>query len=380
MKNFDIIILGCGAAGAMCALTCKNKNFAVIDVATKPAKKLLVTGNGRCNLTNTNVNSSFYNTDIDNYLKRFNNNQTLDFFENLGLETYADEEGRVYPISNSAKSVVDVISQKLNPANLFLGQKIVSVKKENGGFVVETDKDVFKSTKLVVTTGGNSFPILDDLGAKYDKFTASLVALKAKNTRDLNGIKLSDVKVTVKNKFGTKSEVGEVLFKEEGVSGIVIFNLSTLFSRNKDFSGKIEIDLLPKLSEKEIFAKLIKRKNLAVYGDKFFVGMFQNAVANEIFKQAKINTNKTVKEFSDEEIDKMTKTIKNLSFDVFGRYENNQVFSGGVKLEDLTQNLESKQIKNLFFCGEIVDVDGVCGGYNLQWAWTSGHIVGENLW
>ena len=262
---------------------------------------------------------------------------------------------------------------------LFLGQKIVSVKKENGGFVVETDKDVFKSTKLVVTTGGNSFPILDDLGAKYDKFTASLVALKAKNTRDLNGIKLSDVKVTAKNKFGTKNEVGEVLFKEEGVSGIVIFNLSTLFSRNKDFSGKIEIDLLPKLSEKEIFAKLIKRKNLAVYGDKFFVGMFQNAVANEIFKQAKINTNKTVKEFSDEEIDKMTKTIKNLSFDVFGRYENNQVFTGGVKLEDLTENLESKQIKNLFFCGEIVDVDGVCGGYNLQWAWTSGHIVGENL-
>lgn len=379
MKNFDIIILGCGAAGAMCALTCKNKNFAVIDAATKPAKKLLVTGNGRCNLTNTNVNSSFYNTNIDNFLSRFNNNQTLDFFENLGLETYADEEGRVYPISNSAKSVVDVISQKLNPASLFLGQKIVSVKKEDDGFVVETDKDVFKSTKLVVTTGGNSFPILDDLGVKYGKFTASLVSLKAKNTRDLNGIKLSDVKVTVKNKFGTKSEVGEVLFKEEGVSGIVIFNLSTLFSRNKVFSGKIEIDMLPKLSEKEIFAKLIKRKNLAVYGDKFFVGMFQNAVANEIFKQAKINTNKTVKEFSDEEIDKMTKTIKNLSFDVFGRYENNQVFSGGVKLEDLTQNLESKQIKNLFFCGEIVDVDGVCGGYNLQWAWTSGHIVGENL-
>ncbi len=379
MKNFDIVILGCGAAGVMCALSCKNKNFAVIDVVTKPAKKLLVTGNGRCNLTNTNVNSSFYNTNIDNYLNRFNNNQTLDFFENLGLETYADEEGRVYPISNSAKSVVDVISQKLNPANLFLGQKIVSVKKENGGFVVETDKDVFKSTKLVVTTGGNSFPILDDLGAKYDKFTASLVSLKAKNTRDLNGIKLSDVKVTVKNKFGTKSEVGEVLFKEEGVSGIVIFNLSTLFSRNKDFSGKIEIDMLPKLSEKEIFAKLIKRKNLAVYGDKFFVGMFQNAVANEIFKQAKINTNKNVKEFSDEEIDKMTETIKNLSFGDFGRYENNQVSSGGVKLEDLTQILESKQIKNLFFCGEIVDVDGVCGGYNLQWAWTSGHIVGENL-
>ena len=124
MKNFDIIILGCGAAGAMCALTCKNKNFAVIDVATKPAKKLLVTGNGRCNLTNTNVNSSFYNTNIDNYLNRFNNKQTLDFFEKLGLETYADEEGRVYPISNSAKSVVDVISQNLILQIYFWGKRL----------------------------------------------------------------------------------------------------------------------------------------------------------------------------------------------------------------------------------------------------------------
>ena len=117
--------------------------------------------------------------------------------------------------------------------------------------------------------------------------------------------------------------------------------------------------MLPKLGKKEIFNKLVERKKLGVFGDKFFVGMFQNAVANEIFKQAQINTNKNVK--------------------VFGCYENNQVFSGGVKLEDLTENLESKQIKNLFFCGEIVDVDGICGGYNLQWAWTSGHIVGECL-
>ena len=380
MKNFDGIILGCGAAGAMCAISSKVKSLAVIDVATRPAKKLLVTGNGRCNLTNTNVNSSFYNTNIDRYLKRFDNKQTLRFFNSLGLETYADDEGRVYPISNSAKSVVDVISQKLNDENLFLGQKIVSVRKEKEFFVVETDKEVFKAKKLVVTTGGNSFSLLGNLGVKYAKFTPSLVSLKAKNTRELNGIKLSDVKVTATNKFGSVIEIGEVLFKEEGLSGIVIFNISTLFARNNDFSGSVSIDLLPKLSKKEIFEWLIERKKLDVFGDKFFVGMFQNAVANEIFKQAKINTNKNVKEFSDQEIDGMVNIIKNLHFEVFGCYENNQVFSGGVRLDDLTENLESKQIKNLFFCGEIVNVDGVCGGYNLQWAWTSGHIVGESLW
>lgn len=379
MKEFDVAIIGCGASGAMCAITTKNKNVAIFDSSTKTVKKLLVTGNGRCNLTNTNVNSSFYNTNIDDFLKRFNNFQTLDFFKSIGLETYADEEGRVYPISNSAKSVVDVMTQKLEKRELFLGQSVVSVAKEKDVFVVKTEKDSFKAKKLVVTTGGNSFAILDELGVKYKEFTPSLVALRCKNTRDLNGIKISNVNVTAKGKFGKQSEMGEVLFKEEGVSGIVIFNLSALFARQKDFSGEIEIDLLPKLTEKEIAKKLCERQKLSVNADKFFVGMFQNAVANEIFKQAKINTNKNCKDFSTTEIEKMSKTIKSLKFEVCGHYENNQVFSGGVKLEDLTQNLEHKQIKNLFFCGEIVDVDGVCGGFNLQWAWTSGHIVGENL-
>lgn len=379
MKNFNVVVLGCGAAGSMCTLASKTSNLAVIDVATRPAKKLLATGNGRCNLTNMNVNSSFYNTNIDKFLKKFDNKKTLSFFNSLGLEVYADEEGRVYPISNSAKSVVDVISQKLNPENLFLERKIISVKKDKNGFVIETDKEEFKAEKLVVTTGGNSFSILDDLGVKYSKFKPSLVALRTKNTRDLNGIKISDVKVTAKNKFGIVSEIGEVLFKEEGVSGIVVFNLSTLFARNNDFSGIIEIDLFPKLSKKEIFDKLVERKKLNVFGNKFFVGMFQNAVANEIFKQAQTNINKNCKDFSNQEIEKMVDAIKGLVFEVFGCYENNQVFSGGVKLEDLTENLEYKQINNLYFCGEIIDVDGVCGGYNLQWAWTSGHIVGECL-
>ena len=146
-----------------------------------------------------------------------------------------------------------------------------------------------------------------------------------------------------------------------------------------DFHGKITIDLLPKVTEKELCNKLEKRKAICTDTNKLFVGMFVNAVANEIFKQSKFNINIKPQNMTDVAIQNLAKTIKNLQFDVCGAYDNNQVYSGGVNLNDLTDNLESKQIPSLFFVGEICNVDGVCGGYNLQWAWTSGHIVGESL-
>lgn len=380
MKSYKVIILGCGASGSMCAISSKEKKIAILDCSTKPAKKIMVTGNGRCNLTNKNVCSDCYNVNIDKYLKKFNPNDTLNFFESIGLEHFSDEEGRIYPISNSAKSVVDVLTERLDKNNIFLENKVMSISKQGEKFVVETDKEEFSADKLVVATGGNSSEILKNLGLGFSPFIPSLVALRCKDTRDLNGVKVSDVRVTATNKKEQrKSEIGEVLFKEGGVSGIVIFNLSTLFSRINNFEGKIEIDLLPKMSHSELFEKLKKRKQLGNRMDKFFVGMFHNAIANEIFKQAKINTNGSSKKLTDSEIEKMVNSIKNLHFEVVGCYDNNQVFSGGVNLCDLDENLMSKQIKNLYFCGEIVNVDGVCGGYNLQWAWTSGHIVGESL-
>lgn len=381
MKKYKAIILGCGASGVMCALSTSEKSLAIIDGATKPAKKLLVTGNGRCNLTNKNVDSGFYNTNIDNFLKRFSNNDTLKFFEKLGLVCYVDEEGRVYPFSNSAKSVVDALTTNLEQkADLFLGEKVEKIECGNGKFKIKTTNDEFEAEKLVVSTGGNSIQILNDLKIKFKEFEPSLVALKSEQTKDLNGIKLSNVLVTAKCGKDEKKEMGEVLFRENGISGIAIFNLSTLFARKGLFSGETFVDILPKLNEREVTEMLMKRReDLLVNVDKFFVGFLQNAVANEIFKQAKINTNKKTDKLTDEEIRKIAFAIKNLHFDVCGTLDNNQVFSGGVSLNNLNENLMSKEIPNLYFAGEIVDVDGECGGYNLQWAWTSGHIVGKSI-
>lgn len=382
MKNYKVIIIGAGASGVMCAIATKEKNIAIIDKNTKPLKKVLVTGNGRCNLTNLKTTSKNYNQNIDKFLSKFNIQKTLEFFESIGLETFADEENRIYPISNSSKSVVDVLMQKLNnKADLILGQSVESVEKTSNGFIVKTDIETFSCEKLVIATGGNSVEnIFKDLNIKYKNFYPSLVAVKSKDVKDLNGVKVSNVLVTATNSKGEiKKELGEVLFKDGGLSGIVIFNISSIFARISSFKGLIEIDLLPNLSIQQLTKKLEKRKELNVNLDKFFVGMFQNSVANEIFKQTKINTNINSLKLTNEQITKLAKTIKNLKFEVYDCFDNNQIHSGGVKLENLTDELMCKQINNLYFAGEVCDVDGECGGFNLQWAWTSGFVVGDSL-
>ncbi len=382
MKKYKTIIIGCGASGIMCAINAKGDNIAVIDVATKPGKKILVTGNGRCNLTNVNLDSSYYNQNIDKYLKRFNVNETLKFFSGIGLEYFNDEEGRVYPISNSAKSVVDVLVNKLEgKVDLYCEHRVEDVNYENGLFKIKTDKVDFMCENLVVSTGGYSLiDSIKSLNINYLTNSPSLVSLKCDNVKkELNGIKVSNVLVSATNGKESVKEMGEVLFKENGLSGIVIFNLSTIFARNNEFKGNIVIDLMPKITDKELMNKLTKRMELNIKMSKFFVGMFQNSLADEILRRAKIDTNINSDKLQVKQIEDLVKVIKNMSFNVVGCFDNNQVFSGGVDLNDLDDNLMSKKVPNLYFCGEVCDVDGVCGGYNLQWAWTSGKIVGDSL-
>ena len=377
---FDVIILGAGASGMMCASTIKRKKVAVVDQAKNAAKKIMVTGNGRCNLGNNSISSKFYNRNIDSFLKQFSEIETAKFLADLGLVTYVDDEGRIYPISNSAKSVMDILEYGARKASFFLGERIKNIKREGTSFVVNLETKIITSPKIVVATGGGSDEILKMLKVPYKEFVPSLVSLKSKQTRDLNGTRVSNVLVKATNAFGkTRSEKGEVLFRENGLSGIVIFNLSTLYARSGRFEGKVEIDLLPDLSEQTLKDILRKRKSLEARLDKFFVGMFANSVANEIFKQSKLNTNAPCATLKENEILILANTIKNMQFNVCGALDNNQVFSGGVPLEDLDENLMHKNLQGVYFVGEICDVDGVCGGYNLQWAWTSGHIVGEEI-
>ena len=380
MKKFDVLILGGGASGIVSAikLASKGKTVGIIEKGFVVGKKILVTGNGRCNLTNMNMSSNFYNQDIDKFLKRFDEKETLKFFKDLGLLCTIDEEKRVYPFSNSAKSVLEVLTGKLKELKVSIieNEEVLEISKQKD-FEVRTDKNNFASKNIIVATGGKTnLKLFDKFGIKYKEFVPSLVAVKTENTKRLNGIKVSPVLVTAIAKNKMNREMGEVLFKESGLSGIVVFNLSSIFARGNNFEGEIIIDLMPSFKEEDILYLLKTRKNLS---GNILEGIFARELYLELFDRLGID-NKSASKMNEKELVKLSKLIKELKFTVLGYYDNSQVSSGGILLSELNENLESNKVKGLYFTGEVIDVDGICGGYNLQWAWTSGSIAGDSIW
>ncbi len=381
MRKFDVVILGGGASGIFTAINVNiNKKVAIIEKSDRLGKKILATGNGRCNLTNTDLDCKFYNTPkVAKLFNFFDNCKAVDYFSQIGLETYADTEGRCYPMSNSANSVLDILLKQVSlKSNIeeVLSTVATSIKQENNQFVLSlSNGEEVVCDKLVIATGGNAGKeYLDKLSVKYSEFVPSLVGLKTEKNKGLAGVRVSNVKVSFKD----FEETGEILFKEDGISGIVIFNLSTIFARNNLKKGRIIIDLLPDYSYNKLIEILTKscRNNPKYLISEILEGLMHKSLAKNILFRLNIKEIEANK-ITSKELDSIVKEIKEYKVIVTGISDNNQVHSGGVSLDNLTDKLMYKDISDLYFVGEIVDVDGACGGYNLQWAWTSGKIVGE---
>ena len=379
-------IIGGGASALMCACFAKNKNITIIEKSEKFGKKILATGNGRCNLTNNNMNKYSYNRNIDKYLKKFTSSDAINFFNKIGLEIYHDEEGRVYPISNSANSVLDVLRNHLN------GKQNITIETEKDVIDIEKFENNYKIIykngnfdffdKIIVASGNNTnLSIFDKFNVKYKPFAPSLCALLTEKHKHLAGVRVKNVLVKCNFLNYEFKEIGEVLFRDDGISGIVIFNLSAHMARSNNYNRKIVIDFLPDVEINNLKAQLQNRRNnlFKLESKEFLTGLFHKAINSELLSKCKIDSNKLVKDISDKEIEKLCGLIKNYELNSKGYCDNNQVMSGGILLSELTETLESKENKGMFFIGEVIDVDGVCGGYNLQWAWTSGKIVGECL-
>lgn len=385
MKKYDVIIVGGGAGGLMASLQFdkSTKKVLLIDAGYSLGKKILVTGNGRCNLTNLNMSSKYFNCNIDKFLSKFNQEKTIKYFNSLGLETLADECGRVYPITNSAKSVVDVLTKKLETIsnvevinNLF----VEDVKIVENGYIVSGKNSEFFTKNLIISNGNIDNNFLGKFCTKKIKRNPSLVALTTKeSTTNLDGVRINNVSISAECGNIKKAEVGELLFKDKGLSGIAIFNLSTLFARQGKFNGKISINLLPNKTKNELVKMINDRCKIFENVVDIFTGLFVDKIREELFKRLKIDERIKSSKLTKLTIEKLADLIQNLSYEINGYYNNNQVISGGVSLDELTDGLESKTYKGLYFVGEVIDVDGECGGYNLQWAWTSGRIVGNAL-
>ncbi len=379
MNNYDVIIIGGGASGIMTALNAdKTLKIAILERSDRIGKKILVTGNGRCNITNKCLDVTKYNTsDVMKYFDRYNNRDFAQEMQDFGLYLYSDEEGRMYPLSNSANSVLDIMLTNLSArknVEVITNCDIKKIAKDGKNFVVNIANGIsYTCDKLVVATGGNSAKsYMADLGVKYSEFVPSLVALTTTKNKGLAGVRVSNVHI----KYGNFEQNGEILFKEDGISGIVVFNLSTVFARNNLKTGTITIDFLPQMSAKEIEKNMCNTmKNCPNYTIvDLLQGYLHKALARNIAEKCGTKSGVSV-----DLIKKAVSVIKNYTVNVTGLSDNNQVHSGGVSLRLLDDNLMYRDISGLFFAGEIIDVDGECGGYNLQWAWTSGKIVGVAL-
>lgn len=383
MEKFDCIIIGGGASGSFCAIKLAQKGLkvAVVDKNLLPAKKLLVTGNGRCNITNKNLSSKFYNINLDNYFSEFGHTNFKQFLADIGIEIYADEQGRCYPITNSAKSVVKAINNQFEKLKIkFFGEEIFENYTKNGDFFeINLKKTQICAKNLIICAGGN-FLSKSFSKEKYIKNRPSLVALKTlESTKKLEGVRVSNVDVTLKVNSKCYTQTGEVLFKDHGISGICVFNLSSVLARLGDYNSQVLIDFLPNFSHEKTINLLKNHAKTFKQTKDILTGMVQEKLATEICSRLKINDNQLSTQLDEDMLNEMSKQIHEFSLNICGCYDNNQVFSGGVDVNCLSQNLQSKQIKNLYFCGECLNVDGECGGYNLQWAYTSASVVAKDI-
>lgn len=402
----EIVIIGGGASGIMAAIEAvkSGKEVVVVDRKERVLKKVLVTGNGRCNLTNVNAKiNNYFSTGsnikkIENILNDFQPKDTMNFFESLGVVCNEEARGKVFPLSGQAGSVIDALRFEAERVGVkfLLDFYVKKIEKKGFQFIIYSeDKRIITSNRVLLSAGGKSYPELGSNGSGFElarefghtitPLFPSIVQFKTEEyqVKGLKGIKL-DTKVTA---YGDNKKIctydGELLFTDYGVSGNVIFNISFVFPIHKKV--ELEVDFLPKFSYDELLEKLKDRRDILGHltMEHYFNGMINKKLGQFLSKASGIEKlSKEINSLTDNELRKLCDVLKKYKLNVLDTtgYKNAQVTAGGIKLEEVNmETLESEKVKGLYFSGEILDVYGECGGFNFQWAWASGKKAGENI-
>lgn len=392
-QKFDVIIIGGGASGLFLASQFPpNISVAIIESGDRVGKKLLATGNGKCNLTNLDMNIVHYNKPnvVEDILDKFDAHDTIVAFERMGLITKVIDK-RVYPYSECASSVLDVLRRAVQTqgATVLTGHFANYIESFNDTFFVsgtvkkdEQPNESFKleagsvvlATGSPATFGKDSTSLFSALGHTVRKMTPSLVPIKT----DKEPIKgLQGVRVKAGVRIGYRYEVGEVLFKDFGVSGIAVFNLSGEIARGRAHEGDVlSIDFMPEYSRAEVEEILRKRDRGLTVGE-LLVGTFHSKVQERIIFAAGCNADdKAVGK-----IGALAAAIKSFKLTISGLGDASlsQVMSGGLNPREFDADLMSLKVKNAYAIGEALDIDGDCGGYNLQWAFSSAKAVANAI-
>ena len=398
-------IIGAGASGVFAALILKQNyiDTTVIERNANALKKIYATGNGRCNFTNRNVSYKNYHGENPKFtisaIKKFDNYDVIEFFNDMGIPEVELENGKIFPKSLQASSIVKQMMCLANHLEVeFIFDSFVDDVRKNGNvFEVKSKDSIYKFDYLIVACGskaykksgsdGNGYILMEKLGHNIVKTHPGIVQLRLNGDsfKKMSGTKFkANAKLVVDGK-----EVFEfyhdVLFTDYGISGPTILQLSgeAIRAKNKGLDVKIRIDTVD-LDENKLYEHLIYIISLNYYKKikELLVGLINDNLIEEVLNQANIEYDINVCELSKEEVYKLAHTLKNLEFSVSGYKDEDsgQITCGGVDTDEINPStMESKKIKNLYIIGEIMDVDGDCGGYNLQWAFSSAYSCAMSI-
>ncbi|MBN1840348.1 MAG: NAD(P)/FAD-dependent oxidoreductase [Campylobacterales bacterium] len=404
MKRVGIV--GAGASGLVCAIeaTRKGNEVFLFEKNSKVGRKILATGNGKCNISNQNIMLDFYHgeaiSNIKEVLKRFDVLTCKNFFSKLGLEFREGEAGKLYPMSHQASSVVDLLLHEARSlgVQICLESEVVAIEKKEGHFVLHVKEQTYLFDACVIATGSLAMPNLGSSGSGYDFAKAfghqvivpfpSLVQCVCEEAYVAlaSGVKVEGVVELFVENQKVQCATGDLLFTPYGLSGSTILEISRKVSLAMVRGEKVHVvlDMMPMFSKEALQSLLQKRVSIAKGKSLslWLEGMIPKKLALLILHHEKLLHVKEASELSAKELKKIVFALKALRLHVTQTkgFESAEVCAGGVDLREIeTKSLQSRRVENLYFCGEVLDVDGDCGGFNLHFAWASGFCVGQSL-
>lgn len=408
MNQKTLSVVGGGASGLAAAIEAariskaekKNIKITVYERLPKVGKKILATGNGRCNIMNTSVSKNNYHGDpklIKSIFEQFNVEDNMEFFRSMGIYLAEEADGRLYPLSFQASSVLDALRFEAENLGIEIkcDTKIEKIKRNNDGFILNEN---LYSDAVIIAGGGKSasvqgsdgscFDLLSSLGIKIRPTFPSLTGIVLKNkNKALKGVRAAGEIYIVENGTVVASSEGELQYTDYGISGIPAMEVSRAVSEHFALhrKGKIimAVNSLPDFSPEEIFDYIITRKkqNPNLLCEDLLSGVMPKKLGMAKLSSASVSCTARLSTLTKNNIAYLTEIINSEIFEISGvlGFDNSQVTAGGADTKLFNQTtLEAKNINGLFACGEVLDIDAVCGGFNLSWAWSSGRCAGTN--
>ena len=394
-----VAIIGGGASGMAAALAAaeNEKNQVILlERQARVGRKLQATGNGRCNLSNIHAVDRGYHGQspefVNNAISAFTPADTLRWFEGLGLFTVTEESGKVYPYSDQANSVVDVLRLALVKENITLktGYEVTKIQKTAEGFQLTNGEEPITCDRLIVACGGlagsklggtmSGYKLLAKLGHRCTKLRPSLVQIKSSwpELPSLKGVRANCCVEILHNGEVYAKSIGELQLTEHGISGPVVFEISRdVCAERGKWTAKL--DFLPNLPAEVLEKELQRRRNTNLPMEELLTGILHNRLGRVLTKTAGIKGKQYASQISNAELAEVVACVKSLEITLTEPLgmDSAQVTAGGVLTDGFDPNtMESKSVPGLYACGEVLDIDGDCGGYNLQWAWSSGRCAG----